>query len=158
MSQVLPHRTSEATMAIPTFYQRESGWGVASSGSAKFGSSCLRVWGAQAGLEDWELSKIRVNLLQKADASDLLERLSMLQPLPSLQQSAERSKLEGLFSRSSAQRAGMQRWGALTPPKLHCCCIVSLHSNADIQMCCGTNIAPFGIWQVCRYTNLVCIL
>ncbi len=69
----------------------------------------LSVWGAQAGLEDWELSKIRVNLLQKADASDLLERLSMLQPLPSLQQSAERSKLQGLFLRSSVQRPGMQR-------------------------------------------------
>ena len=65
----------------------------------------------QAGLEDWELSKIRVNLLQKADASDLLERLSMLQPLSSLGQSIDRSKLQSLFSRNSTQQGGMHRWG-----------------------------------------------
>jgi len=63
----------------------------------------------QAGLEDWELSKIRVNLLQKADASDLLERLSMLQPLAGRHQSSERNMLQGLFSRSSNKGAGLQR-------------------------------------------------
>lgn len=50
-----------------------------------------------------------MNLLQRADASDLLERLSMLQPLPSLQQSVERRKLQALFTRSSVQKGGMQR-------------------------------------------------
>ncbi len=64
----------------------------------------------QAGLEDWELSKIRVNLLQRADASDLLERLSMLQPLPSLGQTIDRRKLQGLFSRTPAPKGGLQRW------------------------------------------------
>ena len=79
---------------------------------------------AQAGLEDWELSKIRVNLLQRADASDLLERLSMLQPLPSLQQSIDRRKLQGLFTRSSAQKAGMQRRVSPLPfTSCHCLCI-----------------------------------
>lgn len=70
---------------------------------------------AQAGLEDWELSKIRVNLLQKADASDLLERLSMLQPLSSRHQSNERGKLQGLFTRSSIQRGALQRCATLPP-------------------------------------------
>lgn len=51
-----------------------------------------------------------MNLLQRADASDLLERLSMLQPLPSLGQSIDRRKLQGLFSRSSAPKGGLQRW------------------------------------------------
>ena len=72
----------------------------------------FRVW-VQCGLEDWELSKIRVNLLQKADASDLLERLSMLQPLSSNHQSTERNKLQGLFSRNSHHRASLQRCATL---------------------------------------------
>lgn len=36
----------------------------------------------QVGLEDWEMSRIRVNLLRQAGAHDLLERLSLLSPLP----------------------------------------------------------------------------
>ncbi len=67
----------------------------------------------QCGLEDWELSKIRVNLLQKADASDLLERLSMLQPLSSNHQSIERSKLKGLFSRNSHHRGSLRRCASI---------------------------------------------
>ncbi len=81
----------------------------------------------QAGLEDWELSKIRVNLLQKADASDLLERLSMLQPLAGRHQSTERNKLQGLFSRGSSKGASLQRCvtltfalTCLTSPIIHC--------------------------------------
>ncbi|CAL8466634.1 g6170 [Coccomyxa elongata] len=36
----------------------------------------------EVGLEDWEMSRIRVNLLRQAGAHDLLERLSLLSPLP----------------------------------------------------------------------------
>ncbi len=74
----------------------------------------------QAGLEDWELSKIRVNLLQKADTSDLLNRLSMLQPLSSHRQSGERGALQNLFSRNSNQRSAPLRRSAAPPCRLLC--------------------------------------
>ena len=74
----------------------------------------------QAGLEDWELSKIRVNLLQKADTSDLLNRLSMLQPLSSHRQSGERGALQSLFSRNSNQRSAPLRRSAISPCPLLC--------------------------------------
>ena len=88
----------------------------------------------QAGLEDWELSKIRVNLLQRADASDLLERLSMMQPLPSLGQSIDRRKLQGLFSRSSAPKDGMQRWVPYTSTVFTAFIWRSLHSHSVLQV------------------------
>lgn len=56
----------------------------------------------QAGLEDWELSRIRVNLLQRADAHDLLERLSLLSPLPGQSQNIK-GKFEKMFSPRAAR-------------------------------------------------------
>ena len=94
----------------------------------------------QCGLEDWELSKIRVNLLQKADASDLLERLSMLQPLSSNHQSTERNKLQGLFSRNSHHRGSLRRCATLASSQR---ASPKAQQAAALWQLAGSNLALF---------------
>ncbi len=58
---------------------------------------------SQVGLEDWELSRIRVNLLQQAGAHDLLERLSMLSPLPGHSGGERSNNFQKMFSKRAAR-------------------------------------------------------
>jgi len=70
------------------------------------------------GLEDWELARIRVNILQRAGAQDLLERLSLLSPLPghsggrrSGDSPVGGSAFQKIFSKRSARTTRpLQRW------------------------------------------------
>lgn len=62
------------------------------------------------GLEDWELSRIRVNLLQQAGAHDLLERLSAMSPLPGHSGAERSNNFQKMFSkRPSHTAAPLQR-------------------------------------------------
>jgi hypothetical protein len=89
---------------------------------------------AQVGLEDWELSRIRVNLLQQAGAHDLLERLSAMSPLPGHSGAERSNNFQKMFSkRPSHTAAPLQRWCFATLFALH----FSLGSLFHPEQCQG---------------------
>lgn len=90
---------------------------------------------AQAGLEDWELARIRVNVLQRAGAQDLLDRLSLLSPLPGHSVGRRSGDSPGgnafqkiFFKRSARATRPLQRWAASAAPRKKALChVLSQH-------------------------------